>query len=81
MGRARRAMNVDAAVTQLNGLLPFRNRRKTEVIEASSLQEMTSQIVEMEALHNEDDRAVDLVVETRQQCVFVPLDGFVADRF
>ena len=35
----------------------------------------------MEALHHDDDCAVNLVVKTRQQCVFIPLDGLLPDGF
>jgi hypothetical protein len=42
---------------------------------------VAGQIIEVETLHHDDDGAVDLVVETGQERVLIPLDGLLPDRF
>ena len=49
------------------------------MLEPAFLQEMTGQILQMQALHYQHNGTADLVVETRQESVFVPLSGFLPD--
>src|SRR5271169_5163377 len=65
---------VRASVPKRDGLLEFRYCRKAENCPLIGLaQQKAGQIVHVDALHDDDDRAGSLVVEARQQRVREPL--------
>ena len=64
---------VFAGFTERDGHCLLGDGRKVQVPPATLLEEMADEIVGMEALHDDDDRAVVLVIEARQQCVGIPL--------
>ena len=67
-------LTTDAASgAQANNRLLLRDRREVQMPPAVLLQQMTDQIVWMQALHDDDNRTFRLVIEPRQQRVGVPL--------
>src|SRR5262249_26442439 len=59
--------------TKTDNRVLFRDRRKVQMSPTSLLEEMTDEVIGMEPLHDDDDRALGLMVEPRQQRVRVPL--------
>src|SRR3954451_14461249 len=49
-------------------------RRQTEVIPPSRLQKVPGEIVDVQALHNQNDRAFAFVIKTRGEGLLIPLD-------
>ena len=64
---------VAAVPAEGDDALLFCDRGKIEMGPAALLEHMTDNVIGMEPLHHDDDRALGLVVEPRQQRVGVPL--------
>jgi hypothetical protein len=47
---------------------------QTEIIPAARLQEVPGEIVDVQALHDQNDRAFALVIKTRGEGLLIPID-------
>src|SRR5215472_5310157 len=72
------ATQMEASRTNWNLMFCFCNRWQIEVCPAFLLKEMTNKVVQVQALHDHDDGVVNLIVQTAEQCVRVPLLGAFA---
>ena len=62
-------------------MLGLGNRGQVEVGPATLFQQVTDQVVRVQALHDDHDGVGNLVVEAREQGVAIPLLGGFSDGF
>ena len=64
---------IDGAVTEIVVGVGGCNRRQVEMEPATLFQQMAGQVIDMEPLHDDDDRILALVVESRGKGVAEPV--------
>ena len=72
------APQMEASLTKWNLMFCFGNRRQIEVGPALLLKKMTDKVVQVQALHHHKDGVANLIVQTAEQRVGVPLLGAFA---
>ena len=71
---------VKLPVPKLDDLVLQRNRWHVEMIPTALSHEVAGEVVLVQALHNRNNRAGLLVIETRDQCAAIPIDYALPGR-
>jgi Resolvase, N terminal domain len=69
-----------SAVAEFNDLLLQRDRWHVQMIPTALLQEVASEVVLMQALHDRNDGARLFVIEARDECAAIPVDHALTGR-
>ena len=69
MKKIANASMVITIIAESNTAFRLGDRRKVEMLPTALLKQMTDQVVGMQSLHHDNDRAFRLVVKPRQQRV------------
>src|SRR5450631_914835 len=74
------AAHMRLAVPKLDDLVLQRDRRHVQMIPTALSHEVAGKIVLVQALHDRNDRARLLVIETRDECAAIPVDHALPGR-